>query len=216
MSFRPFGSPFYIPKIPFDVSLLSKSIAVSSEMGITIINPRELSNLVTVPDFSNPKAELNAAAVSALKAKCEDTNARTLGIVPVGNGDLMVIYQEFGVWVTKYGFPTRKAGFVRWEIRATAYAFRSPLLLLFSTEFIEVRHVPSGRLYQMIEGADIRLVQSGPPSTGPLLVAMRDASADRGDGALDQLVELLETAPINVLNSIAAADREQMWAGWGM
>jgi hypothetical protein len=89
--------------------------------------------------------------------------------------------------------PTRKCGYVRWETKATAYAERGLHVLLFSAQFIEIRHAPTGRLVQVVEGRDIRLVQS--QAGNPLLIAMRGKKDDK-QGLSDELIELVETAPI--------------------
>lgn len=99
---------------------------------------------------------------------------------------------EFGCYVTKHALPTRKCGYVRWETKAMACAARGPHIILFSPQFLEIRDIPTGRLVQVLEGRDFRLVQSETGS--PLLVAMRGKKDDK-QGMSDELVELVETAP---------------------
>lgn len=124
--------------------------------------------------------------------------------------DIMTLpFSEFGCYVTKHAAPTRKCGFVRWETKASAYATRGLHLLLFSSQFIEIRHVPTGRLVQVLEGRDIRLMQSLPGS--PLLIAMRGKKDDK-QGLSDELAELVETAPFEAVRRQDTVDT--LWDEW--
>ncbi|KZV97410.1 hypothetical protein EXIGLDRAFT_670103 [Exidia glandulosa HHB12029] len=236
-SFRELGSTLYVPRDAYDITFLSKSLAIANERGITIVNPLNPGSVLTVPDFAVPKndktppAYLNA--VIELRPKCEP--ARALGIVPVGDSDLLIIYTEFGVWITKHGFPSHNARFVRWEITANAYTHRGQHILLFSClpspqggtvpgEWIEVRHVPTGQLRQVITARDARLVQNGTRTTqGPVLVAMRNPSStnERENGSQDVLAELIETVPISHRPSPSSSqphpdDLRHLWSEFGI
>ncbi|KZS88061.1 hypothetical protein SISNIDRAFT_460111 [Sistotremastrum niveocremeum HHB9708] len=192
-SFRSFGSPFYVPKDAYDVTMLRKTIAIATEKGLSIVDPTHLANgqVTTVPDFSKSNGD---RAVAHLKARCED--GKVLGMLQSGDRELLVIYDDFGCYITKHGQPTRTAGLIRWETPAVAYAFRKPYVILFSPDFVEVRDVSTGRLVQVIEGRDFRLIESGPQS-GPILIAMRGSIDDR-QGLSDALLEMVETAPLYV------------------
>lgn len=70
----------------------------------------------------------------------------------------------------------------------------------------------TGRIVQVIEGEDIRLLSSG-PHTGkadPVLVAMRGGYEDQFS-VIEKIVELSETEEI--VRSPAEADR---WVEWDM
>lgn len=122
-----------------------------------------------------------------------------------------------GCYITKYGQPTRDSAFIRWEINATSFIHRQPNILLFSSEFIEIRDVQTGLLRQVIEGVDIRLLIPPPLSNGPLFVAMRGNKDDEG-GLSDQIIELVETAEITSKTPIAGSFKapEGMWDEWDM
>ena len=81
--------------------------------------------------------------------------------------------------------------------------------MLFSPEFVEIRAIRTGRLVQVIEGQDIRLVHSSERS---VLVAMRGGSAE--GGAIDKLVELVETADLTVPTPYTAVPG--LWDEWDM
>lgn len=163
-----------------------------------------------VPDFMvTPSLEYGSLeAISSLKDRC--TKSKALGMVLSRSKELMIVYADFGCYVTKYGAPARQSAFVRWEARATSVAFRWPHALLFSPDYIEVRNVESGGLVQVIQEREIRLLYSGPSYDGPILAAMR--GDDDAKGKTDSVVELLETAPIEIEQG--QANDDALWREW--
>ncbi|KIJ62800.1 hypothetical protein HYDPIDRAFT_29949 [Hydnomerulius pinastri MD-312] len=214
LSFRPFGEPLYVPKDAFSVMPLAKTVAISTERGIVIANPASATKQViaVVPDFAGAPSSSNTGD---LKARCE--TAKPLGLIRHDASELMVIYDTMGCYITKHGQPARDAMFIRWEIKATSFVNRHPHVLLFSSEFIEIRDIQTGRLEQVIEGVDIRLLLHTPSTRGPLLVAMRGQKDDE-DGVSERIVELVETAEIAPATpaSGAFAPAEGMWDEWDM
>jgi hypothetical protein len=86
----------------------------------------------------------------------------------------------YGCYITQFGLPSRECRYIKWETKANSYAYRDGHILLISSEFIEIRNVTTGRIVQVIEDEDIRLLSSG-PNTGkgdPVLVAMRGGYQD--------------------------------------
>jgi len=201
-SFRSFGSPFYVPKDAYEITMLRKTMAISTEKGLTIVDPTHLAQgrVTNIPDFANgpPEQEMPLAA---LKARCEA--ARALGIVQSGESELMVIYDDFGCYVTKHGQPCRRCEIIRWETPAVAYSFLNGHVILVSREFIEIRDVATGRLVQVMEGQDFRLVHSVQNGSGAQpagsgdkpLIAVRGEMQDE-EGHSDALMEMIETAPL--------------------
>lgn len=68
---------------------------------------------------------------------------------------------EFGLYVDKHGDPCRSAGTIEWEGTAERVAFHAPYILLFDSRFIEIRHIATGRLAQIIPGNEIRCTWDG-------------------------------------------------------
>jgi RHO1 GDP-GTP exchange protein 1/2 len=73
----------------------------------------------------------------------------------------LTFYAEFGIYVDKHGDLSRSAGTIEWEGTAERVAFHSPYVVIFDTRFIEVRHVETGRLAQIIPGNDVRCIYDG-------------------------------------------------------
>lgn len=73
----------------------------------------------------------------------------------------LIYVTEFGLYVDKHGDPCRTIGTIEWEGTAERVAFHAPYILLFDSRFIEVRHVETGRLAQIIPGNEIRCTWDG-------------------------------------------------------
>lgn len=74
---------------------------------------------------------------------------------------------EFGFYVDRHGEPSRSVGTIEWEGTAERVAWHPPYILLFDSRFIEIRHVETGRLAQIIPGNDVRCLWDGRGSNAP-------------------------------------------------
>lgn len=135
----------------------------------------------------------------------------------------MMFYPEFGIYVNKHGDLSRSAGTIEWEGTAERVAFHSPYVLIFDTRFIEVRHVETGRLVQIIPGNDVRCIYDG-RGVGNHVTAtpMKDTgeeqeaqvhavmTADGGIGGnrakavVQKVVELIPTVPLYLPGSLSS------------
>ncbi|KAG8683708.1 hypothetical protein FRC11_013183, partial [Ceratobasidium sp. 423] len=195
--FPQYGQTLSLPRDATDIAMLNKRIIVMCQSQVVIVDPRDPAmRAYPVPDFMvHPSAEYGSAeAIASLKDRCY--RSKSLGMVLSRSKELMVVYADFGCYVTKYGAPARQSAFVRWETRATSVAFRWPYALLFSPDYVEIRNVETGGLVQVIQEREIRLLYPGPPYEGPILAAMR--GEDDAKGKTDSVVEILETAPIEM------------------
>lgn len=57
--------------------------------------------------------------------------------------------------------PSRDFRTIDWETLPKTVAFHAPYVLLFSWNFIEVRHIHTGKLVQILQGSDVRCVWDG-------------------------------------------------------
>lgn len=62
--------------------------------------------------------------------------------------------------MNRHGEPSRDFRVIEWETQPKTVAFHPPHFLLFSYGFIEIRHIHTGKLVQIITGKDIRWVGS--------------------------------------------------------
>lgn len=86
--------------------------------------------------------------------------------------DYLSVITEFGMYVDRHGDPSRPVITVEWEGTAERVAYHPPYVLLFDPRFIEIRHVDTGRLAQIIPGNDVRCLWDGrgasiPPAQTP-------------------------------------------------
>ncbi|KAH9063839.1 hypothetical protein EDB87DRAFT_1829598 [Lactarius vividus] len=208
-SYRSFGSPVPVPRDTYDVSFLPQSVAICAPKSVHILKPMNMtvSSPMVAPDFS----ESTGASLRLLKEKCED--AKSLGVVRCETPEMLIVYDEFGCYLNKFGKPARSGSYIPWECKASAFAHRGHHLLLFSLGFIEVRTVASGRLVQVIEANDVRLLHSGLTETD-MLVAGMTGNVDNASGLSEKLVELVQTTAIDVRAPIVRT--EQLWDEWDM
>ncbi len=123
---------------------------------------------------------------------------------------MTVCIVELGCFINRHGAPSRSAGYVRWESKATSVAQRGEHILLISPEFVEIRTVASGKLMQVIEGQNIRLVHASERS---ILVAMQGDDKHVA-GTVDKLVELVETAELGAQRQ--DTNVPGLWDEWDM
>ncbi|KAI0040258.1 hypothetical protein FA95DRAFT_1611936 [Auriscalpium vulgare] len=210
LSYRPFGSPAYVSRNTHDVAFLPSSVGICSDKGITVLNPTNLSSSspTVVPNFSDASVNL---PMSGLKSRCDA--CKVLGLVRCDSSELLVIYDEMGCYIDKYGKPARSSGYVRWECKIASYVRRGMHILLFSSEFIEVRNVNSGRLVQVIEGQDMRLLHSGLSEKDMVVIGRKGRLEDK-TGLSEALVELVQTSEISTPAPASAV--EGLWDEWDM
>ncbi|KAJ3783008.1 hypothetical protein GGU11DRAFT_848965 [Lentinula aff. detonsa] len=212
-SFRTFGDAGYAPKDAFDVTPLVKTIGICARGGILIVDPTNIANsrVTVVPDFSGASTN---QPMANLKSRVD--SAKPLGLIRSDASELLVIYDTVGCYITKHGTPSRSSGYIKWESKIDSFAQRGTHVLLFSTQFIEIREILTGRIVQVIEGEDIRLMYAGPTPDNhePILVAMR-GEQDKKEGNVEKIVELQETSEISAVRTPTTA-LPAMWEEWDM
>jgi len=114
-----------------------------------------------------------------------------LGLMGCENNKTLIIYEEFGCFIDNQGKPIDPAYYVPWEARATAYALRGDHLLLFSPGFIEVRSARTGKLVQIKEVNEMRLLRPGLSVMGMPIAVIPGGRTDEDGGRTERLVELV-------------------------
>jgi len=113
---------------------------------------------------------------------------------------------------------------VKWETQAQSFAYREHHVLLFSPDFIEVRDVRNGRLLQVMEAVDMRLLYFNPSvgNNDPMILAMKGKKTDKDDFGI-KIVELAATVALSPGPQSPATDAEAahtatpvLWEGWDM
>ncbi|KAF8501651.1 hypothetical protein F5888DRAFT_1898003 [Russula emetica] len=208
-SYQPFGSPMPIPRDAHDAIFLGQKVAICASKAIHIVKPTNMTVSPTVvPNLFDSTRDANTS-VHVLREKCNAS--KILGLIRYERNEILVVYDEFGCYIDNHGIPVRSAGYISWECRATAYAHRGAHLLLFSPKFIEVRSIASGKLVQVIEGEDVRLVHSGLTEEDMLVAAMKGDIEDE-KGLSEKVLELVPTAAIDAQELVGRV--EQYWDEW--
>jgi hypothetical protein len=86
--------------------------------------------------------------------------------------------------------------------------------LLFSSKFIEVRTIASGKLVQVIEGGDVRLLYAGGLMEEDMLVAAMTGDVEDESGLSEKVLELVPTTAIDVQAPMLRI--QQHWDEWDM
>jgi hypothetical protein len=208
-SFRSFGSPMPIPRDAHDAIFLCKDVAICASKAIHIVRPLNMNvSPIVVPKLFDSTNGANTF-IHVLREKCDA--AKILGLVRCEKAEFLLVYDDFGCYMDSHGKPARSAGYISWECKATAYAHRGPHLLLFSPRFIEVRGLASGKLVQVIEGKDVRLVHSGLTKEDMLVAAMTGDIEDE-NGLSEKVQELVQTTAIDAQELMGRV--EQQWDEW--
>ncbi|KAG2210516.1 hypothetical protein INT47_002458 [Mucor saturninus] len=81
------------------------------------------------------------------------------------DGYILLCYNEIAFYIDKKGRRVRSEWVIHWEGHPTAFAFQYPYILAFDSSFIEIRHINSGDLTQVIPGNNIRCLRPDPSDT---------------------------------------------------
>jgi len=216
LSFRPLGEPGFIPRNAYDITALGKTIGICTQDGIVIMDPTNISrsSVTLVPNLYDAVYSL---PMSNLKERINE--AKPLGLVRVDAHELLVIYDLIGCYITKSGVPSRSCRYIRWETQANGYAHRGNHILLVSSQFIEIRNITTGRIAQVIEGVDTRLMYDGfsaDDKDDRILVAMSGDKRDNDGSHADRLLELIETVEYVPQTPATETPPPDMWGEWDM
>ncbi|KAI0079401.1 CNH-domain-containing protein [Panus rudis PR-1116 ss-1] len=145
---------FYIPVQSSSIHFLKTKLCVGCTNGFEIV---DLETLDT--------QGLLDPADQSLEFVRKKENLRPLAIYRIDN-EFLLCYDEFAFYVNKTGWRSRRDFIVYWEGSPTAFALHYPYVLAFEPTFVEIRHVETGEMSQIIQGNNLRcLFADTPPST---------------------------------------------------
>ncbi|KAF9104702.1 RHO1 GDP-GTP exchange protein 2 [Mortierella sp. AM989] len=162
---------FYIPRETNSLHFLRNTLCVGCSKGFELI---DLSNLNTqdLLDFSDPTLDF---------VHKKDENLKPLAIYRIGTGDsftFLLCYEEFSFYVDKTGRRARDNWIIHWEGVPTFCALALPYVIAFDPSFIEIRHVETGDLVQIIPGNNIRCLYHLANLPGGIHVVMTDEEGE--------------------------------------
>ncbi|WVR00332.1 hypothetical protein IAU59_007475 [Kwoniella sp. CBS 9459] len=144
---------FYIPTESSSVHFLKTKLCVGCTKGFEIVDLETL-------DMQGLLDPSDASLDFVLKRD----NVRPIAIYRIEE-DFLLCYDEFAFYVNKNGWRSRPKWAIVWEGVPTAFALQYPYVIAFEPTFIEVHHVETGHLVQIIPGSNIQcLFADTPPS----------------------------------------------------
>ncbi|KAI7848670.1 CNH domain-containing protein [Circinella umbellata] len=75
------------------------------------------------------------------------------------DGNILLCYNEIAFYIDKKGRRVREDWMICWEGNPISFAFQTPYIIAFDPTFIEVRHIDTGNVAQIITGNNIRCLQ---------------------------------------------------------
>ncbi|ORY26665.1 CNH domain-domain-containing protein [Naematelia encephala] len=144
---------FYIPTESSSVHFLKTKLCVGCIKGFEIVDLETL-DMQGLLDPSD----------SSLDFVLKRDNVRPIAIYRIEE-DFLLCYDEFAFYINKNGWRARPKWAIIWEGVPTAFALQYPYVVAFEPTFIEVHHVETGHLVQIIPGSNIQcLFADTPPS----------------------------------------------------
>ena len=147
--FREFDE-FYIPAECFGINLFHTYIAVSTARGFELLS-LDKKIPMSIPDLKMPSIASIAARLAGQKP---------LGMFRLSPAEFLMCYEECGVYVDKHGEVSRGV-VLEFVGKAKSAAMYGAYLVLFDSDFVEVRNAENGRLRQVIAGRDVRCLDYG-------------------------------------------------------
>ncbi|KAG1464004.1 hypothetical protein G6F56_005169 [Rhizopus delemar] len=155
----------YIPGEASSIQFFKNIICVGSARGFQMVN---LSS-AEVQSVLDPSDENNNHLLS------QHEYIKPISMFRHKNGNILLCYNELAFYIDKKGKRVQEDWCISWEGHPTAFCFKFPYVVAFTTNFIEVRHIDSGDLYQVILGNNIRCLR--PDSTDAIHGVMDDRIA---------------------------------------
>ncbi|KAI8339872.1 CNH domain-containing protein [Chlamydoabsidia padenii] len=150
---------FYVGADSSAVHFLKARIVVVCPRGFEVIDLENLSMNRNLPDIQHPdfafvqqRADLNPLGLF----KCRQ--------------HYLLCYDAFAFLVDTYGsFVQESYAWIAWEGTPQAIAFYYPYVVAFDARFIEIRHVETGELVQILAGVHMRCLQFTNDAFSPVI-----------------------------------------------
>ncbi len=127
------------------INVFRSYLAVATARGFDVLNlDKKLP--VAVPDLKLP----DVAHIAQLLA-----GQRPLGMFRLNNTEFLLAYDACAVYANQHGDVSRSA-VMTYVDKARSAAMYGPYLLLFNTDYVEIRNAENGRRRQVIAGRDIK------------------------------------------------------------
>lgn len=141
---------FYIPTECSDINLFHSSLAVGTARGFEVLT-LDKKQPWSVPELKAPHVQNIATHIKDQKA---------LSMLRLSDQEFLLVYAQCAVYVNKHGDVSRSV-IMEFVGTAASAALYGAYLILFDSDFVEVRNAQNGRLKQIIAGREVKMLDDG-------------------------------------------------------
>lgn len=144
---------FFLPTVAHDLISFKANVVVLHSRGYECVEVTKLKS-TAIPVLQNPR-------LKHIARRCK--SAKPIGMFRAGKDAFMLCYNEFGLRIDRHGEidVDRSDTLIEWEGIADQVSFHAPYIILFNAHFIEIRHIETGHLCQILPGNMIRVICDG-------------------------------------------------------
>ena len=169
--FRDFDE-FYIPSETYAINLFVSTLAIATAKGFEVMTLDKKVPL-SIPDLKPPDCASIAHRLGGQKP---------LGMFRLSDSEFLLVFEEVGIYVNKHGDVSR-AVVMEFVGRAKQACLTKGMYLILVDHgggFVEVRNAVNGRLRQVINGRDVKLLDDGGNGKGRTVkICMQHPEYDR-------------------------------------
>ena len=174
---------FYIPAECSGINLFHSSLAVSTARGFEVLT-LDKKQPMSVPELKAPAVQNIATHIKEEKA---------LAMLRLTDQEFLLVYANCAVYVNKHGDVSRSV-IMEFVGNAQSAALYGAYLILFDSDFVEIRNAQNGRLKQIISGREIKCLDDG-GSWSAAVSAGVNGSQVNGTGIGGRTVKLVMQHP---------------------
>ncbi|KAG0290145.1 hypothetical protein BGZ96_006363 [Linnemannia gamsii] len=171
---------FYVASDSSQLIMFSKMVCVVCPKGFELLSLDNLKETQIFPAKGDPDF-----AFLAKKADSAPVN-----MFKISSDEFFMCYTDFAFTMTKAGGLAPKP-FIEWEGRPDSFALVHPYIIAVENDLIEIRHIETGALEQLIFGDSIRLLYSDVDLMGKNVIQLLMSDPKKPDHR--QIVKLSKT-----------------------
>ncbi|KAJ3362024.1 guanine nucleotide exchange factor 10-like protein [Kappamyces sp. JEL0680] len=145
---------FYIPSESKSIHFLNTKLCVGCTKGFELV---ELDTLATQA-LLDPSDE-------ALEFVIKKESVRPIAIFRMKDGNFLLCYNDFGFFIDKLGRRAKREWIVYWSGNPSSFSFMHPYIIAYEAMFIEIRHIETGQLQQVIHTPNLKVLSVDPALT---------------------------------------------------
>ncbi|CDH54221.1 cnh-domain-containing protein [Lichtheimia corymbifera JMRC:FSU:9682] len=138
----------YIPGVASSIQFFRNIICVGCPKGFQMVDLASTE----VQSVLDPSDERHYAIT-------QRENLKPISMFRHENGNILLCYNEIAFYIDKKGRRVHEDWMITWEGNPVAFAYRFPYIIAFEPTFVEVRHMDTGHLLQIIPGTNIRCLK---------------------------------------------------------